>query len=282
MGSTLLTWDLVRVKSLILVAASTNVLYVVASIGADEAMMRLERMKSLAQSIKIYEKFADDRVPVSLIETPLLRFSDAARGHPDGTLWAWGGKGRPVVLLELFLNKRDGKRIWSLALHSLSSRPLVAEGIKESRWTPPAAELQLKQLPNAPEPARSKAARLRQMKSLARRFKVHQIWQSERSNLRMLTQPIRRYSDPQSGIVDGAMFVFVHGTNPEMMMLIELTTTKESDQTWRYDFVRQGHAEFHVQLDNEEVWKCDKVSSRNAKNPFWYFAIPISTSDNSN
>ena len=72
----------------------------------------------------------------------------------------------------------------------------------------------------APPPAAKEAARLRQIKEIARRFTAHEFWDPENSRfeLRLLVQPVHRYRDAAGEIQDGAMFVLAHGTNPEAML----------------------------------------------------------------
>ena len=42
-----------------------------------------------------------------------------------------------------------------------------------------------------------------------------------RQQMRLLTQPIFRYASPQAGIIDGTMFAFVQGTDPEVFLQVE-------------------------------------------------------------
>ena len=60
------------------------------------------------------------------------------------------------------------------------------------------------------------------MKELPRRFDVRETTHNKATFIMpLLADPIYRYSDPESGIVDGGMFVYTHERNPEAMLLLE-------------------------------------------------------------
>jgi hypothetical protein len=188
-----------------------------------ERSVRTEQMRELAGALTVYAITEKGRVPVQLVETPLMRFSDMSRGRLDGTLWVWGRTGRPAAIMELWTQADDSEN-WYHVVHSLSVGLVTAEIGSGRWWSPRRAGIELEPLPGAPAPATKKVARLRQMKELARRFSAHQYWDPnhQRSELRLLPQPIHRYEDPGAGLLDGAVFTFVHGTDTEIILLIEL------------------------------------------------------------
>jgi hypothetical protein len=75
----------------------------------------------------------------------------------------------------------------------------------------------------------------------------------------MLAQPIHRYRDPLAGLLDGAMFIFAHGTNPEIVLLIEAAGQDAAAAAWQYGVARLGSAELHVSLDSREVWTQERT-----------------------
>ena len=54
---------------------------------------------------------------------------------------------------------------------------------------------------------------------------------------RLLTVPVFRYSQPERGIVDGALFAFVRSTNPELLIVIEAQVV-EGKERWIYSPAR--------------------------------------------
>ncbi len=214
---------------------------------------------------------------IELIGQPLLSFGDSARVHSNGTLWAWGTKGRPVAFLELFqVSPQDGGWIHAA---SLSGPANVALDIPlTGRWQPKTTAFESVMLDGAAAPAAKEPARLRQLKDAARRFTAHEFWDPNRSRyeLRLLVQPVHRYADPTAGLHDGAVFVFAHGTNPECLLLIDAIGESPESARWHYALVRSADAELHVELDGREVWKCDRAAHVGdvRSSPYWVFLTP--------
>jgi hypothetical protein len=73
----------------------------------------------------------------------------------------------------------------------------------------------------------------------------------------MLSQPIFRYASPAKYVVDGAMFVFVEGTDPEAYLLIE-ATGKETT-TWQFALARMNIVEFEGRYQGKTVWQVKPV-----------------------
>ena len=107
---------------------------------------------------------------------------------------------------------------------------------------------------NGPKPSSKEAFRLIQMKRIAGRFKTHEVLREQRFELRLMPKSVHRYSDPQSGLIDGAAFLWSRGSDPEALMLIELVKGNAGDQQWQHAFARISHAELHVYLKGKEVW----------------------------
>jgi hypothetical protein len=131
--------------------------------------------------------------------------------------------------------------------HSLSTVAIAAQrrGKEVHRFGP---GVEWVALSSAPKPARSRALRLTQMRRLAERFRVsvgHQDW----AQTRLLSQPVFRSPDGTAG--DAAAFVFVQGTDPECVLLLE--TTDEGG--WRYALARQTKWGLKAELDGRVVWE---------------------------
>jgi hypothetical protein len=128
---------------------------------------------------------------------------------------------------------------------------------------------------NAPAPGAKETQRLRQAREIARRFTAHEFWDPDnsRSELRLLAQPVHRYSDEKDGLQDGAAFVLAHDTNPEIVLLVEALGKDLETARWHYSLARLGSAEIHVELEGKEVWKCLRAAGvvGSPSEPYWLF-----------
>ncbi len=215
---------------------------------------------------------------VNPVERPLLAYGEPARGNNHGTLWAFGAAGRPVAFMELW-QASDNQTIWFQSLIRSGEQPLRLQSPDGKRWEPPRGPIARLKLENAPRPAASVPARLRQLKSLARRFAAHEIWDPDNSRyeLRLLVQPVHRYDGAGGGIQDGAAFVFAHGTNPELILLLEALGDSVERARWHYSAFPSSSAELHVEIDGREVWTRPRAPGVVGRptDDYWLFLLPM-------
>jgi hypothetical protein len=83
---------------------------------------------------------------------------------------------------------------------------------------------------------------------------------------------VYRYSAPDQGITDGALFAFVQGTNPEILITIEAFGTEPESRFWRYGFARMSCFFLRVQRGDKIVWKADRepVPTPDRANPYFF------------
>jgi hypothetical protein len=214
---------------------------------------------------------------VALLDRPLLAFGDSARSNENGTLWAFGKTGRPAAFLELYQPQDRGNWVHAVTLTG-QQRAVMTTPVR-TRWAPEKTQIEPALLPNAAAPHAREGTRTRQLKELARRFTAHEFWDPDNSRfqLRLLVQPVHRYSDAKAGLHDGAAFILAHGTNPEVILLIEAQGEKLEAARWNYSLARLGSAELHVELDGKEVWKRDRTPGVVGKSsdPYWLFLSPV-------
>jgi hypothetical protein len=241
--------------------ASLAIWLVLAAAGAAEPDGRQQDGPSMieqarAQAEKILVKSAGERgLEIPRVGAPVMCFGDAVRGNQRGTLWVWGRSGRPAVMAEIYLNVGNDA-VWIHTLTLTGAELVVADVRGRVRWAPQRTQLELKAFPSASAPAERASIRLRQMKDLARRLSAHEYWGPENSRyeLRLLIQPVYRYDDADAKLLDGAVFVFAHGTNPEILLFIEARGDVAASATWQYGLARLGSAELHADLDGKEVY----------------------------
>jgi len=214
---------------------------------------------------------------VKLYPRPLLTYGDSARSNKDGTLWAFGDTGRPLAILELYQGNETNTR-WTHAVTLTGNVTVTMKTPVAAVWKPAATQIEPVAFAGAEPPLDREQRRLRQIKELSRKFTAHEFWDPENSRfeMRLLAQPVHRYSDAESGIHDGAVFILAHGTNPEVVVLIEALGKTLDTARWHYSLARLGSAELHVELDGKEVWKQGRTPGVVGQpiDPYWLFLTP--------
>jgi len=238
---------------------------------------RLKQGEAHVDALEV--RLAQGGEAVKRIERPLLVFGDSTRSNGDGTLWAWGREGRPLAIVETYRNTMvGGPRASALTLTS-TDRVILKSPFSVQEWQPAKPQISPAALPDADAPNERDSVRLRQLKEQARRFTAHEFWDPDNSRfeLRLLVQPVHRYRDEKAMIWDGAIFVLAHGTNPEVLVLIEALGESLDKARWHYSFARLGSAELHVEIDSREVWKQDRTPGVVGRptDPFWLFITRV-------
>jgi hypothetical protein len=163
-----------------------------------------------------------------------------------------------------------------LTLTGVETIAMTTEGTL--KWQPKEPQIKFAPVLQAPKPDARETGRLRQFKEIARRFTAHEFWDPDNSRfeLRLLVQPVHRYRDSAAEIQDGTVFVLAHGTNPEVLLLIEAAGPTIEMSRWQYGLARTSNAETHVELDGKEVWFQDRVKggSTRPEDPYRVFTLP--------
>ena len=139
----------------------------------------------------------------------------------------------------------------------------------------------MQKFPRAPLPAEDAAKRLRQMKELVRPIKAHETTKPrdqpavEAYELRVLPQPVHRYAEAKSGLIDGGMFIIAYGLNPEILVLVEARREGSSEPAWHCGFAPISLTNVHVDLDSKEIWSHRGGRSKGPDDIYWLFTRPI-------
>lgn len=223
--------------------------------AADDAARqeRLAYMQEQAAGFKLFREGASE--PVPLKEQSVLRYSNPERdsGTWDGGTFLWLEGERPIAALSFGI--RRPKDAVFRELTSLVQTPLVCRKGDVPVWSPQTGGLPSQPFADAPPPAQSATGRLTQMRALARRFSASCTYKEDTTQLRVLPQPLFRYSDEKQGLVDGALFALVVSNDPEMFLMLEAIRAKESDKPkWHFALARMSSLKQSVQLDEKEIW----------------------------
>jgi hypothetical protein len=134
----------------------------------------LEAMRRLAKGVKLAElEGGKPGAPCPLRPEPLLHYGDPDRHIVEGTLWAWGERGRPPAVMKLEYRRfTTDQKLWAVGVSALSPKRVEVELRDGETWVSRQPGLQPRPLPDAPAPADSAVPRLVQAKALARRFSI--------------------------------------------------------------------------------------------------------------
>lgn len=205
----------------------------------------------------------DSDESLRLHQFPVLRWSNPVidNGTTHGECFVWTKSGRPEVFASIFSYRssraRDQtKRTVAHAFNSLSRQALVASHAGEVFWAPDQPGAEFLPIPDAPSPGSTRPLRLVQMRRLAREFTATSGGTDgdEELGLRLLPQPVYRHTGESEDVLDGALFVFVTGTDPEVLLMIEVRRVG-SESLWHAVAARHSHLTLRVQHRGIEVWQ---------------------------
>ncbi len=241
----------------------------------------LRKMRQRAEGITVTILSGDKQMKTKLVAKPIFRFSDQPRYIRDATLWVWTQNGRPVSVCKIegyrSLPENENKLRWLYNFSSFSTELIEAEWSFGHRWTARKAPLKLLPLPNGEKPSNSKTGRLLQFKKIARRFSstMYITPSKQQVEMRLLSQPIFRYSHPDSGLLDGAIFGFAsYGTNPDALFTIELHQKKDASPEWKFGVIGMTQGGLSVRLDGKQVWTKPWTKSRGSLETWTWFNEP--------
>jgi hypothetical protein len=229
-----------------------------ASRDDDETAKRMEFMK---ESATIYEfDLGEQRERLKLHPEPLLRWDNPVSGVKDGIVAMWtSADGRPQVVAQIFQSK---EKYWMHEFQSVATVPLAASMHGQSMWSPKRTIVQMKPVPDAPEPANNPNGRSAQVRALAREFSANVDFKvrytdtkTSRYELRLLPQPIHRYGKDDTPLADGALFAFVQGTNPEVLLMIE-ARRGDAGLAWHYGLAPMTGYAVRASHSSGLAWEC--------------------------
>jgi hypothetical protein len=218
--------------------------------------------------------------PLTLQPEPVLKWSNPVVGTIFGDVFIWTDHGRPEAVASIY-------RVYSAPIHranefhSLAFRPLVGKRDGATVWTPIKPGLELKPIPDAPAPADSASVRLRQLRALAQEFTGRQTnREGVDRDMRLLSQPVYRYENTQGALVDGGLFAFVLGTDPEVFLLIEARRSPAGSLEWQFGAARMNSINLRLYHRGQEIWSVPEITWARAfdsTRPYALFTFDIET-----
>jgi hypothetical protein len=215
---------------------------------------------------------------LELKEEPVLRWTNPVQSDGAGEVYVWTDRGRPEAVVSIYrFVGNSGKPGLHHEFHSLSTARLVGRGEKGRNWSPDQAGLEFKPVPDAAQPASSPTGRKRQLRDIADQFQADKTDRQEvQRTLRLLTQPLYRFESAHDDVLDGALFAFVEGTDPEVLLLIEARQAGDGHQ-WQYALCRLNSVRLQAKYKDRSVWDVPAIEYREytrRDRPYSVFNIP--------
>lgn len=232
----------------------------------------LAEMTTLAQKTKVAGEHGED---VKLVDKPVFRYDDQPRRFIDATMWIWTDHGRPAACqkIEARYEFNTGQPLWGYCFTSLSPGRLSASwGERTYQSSQPGIAWQ--PLEGSPAPAAGNVQRKRQLRELARGFSGRALLNprtGDSAELRLFTTPIYEYSDPDTGLLIGAIFGFeTNGTNPDVLVVIEAVETAGKPQ-WQFAPARMTTGGITLNYRERKAWECEFVQPSEGPFANWLF-----------
>ena len=251
----------------VVVAASNSRPGVIAEDAENDR--QLQSIKELLdQATNWYDVFPNSEAMEKLRPEIVMRWQNPIRTQTGaGVVAIWTSRGRPEAMASIFQWNDDICHEFG----SLSrSNKLVGRDKSGIIWSPKTSGVDFRDVPEAPSPAANRTARLRQMKVIADRFTARlpdrTVDDANQVVLRLLPTPLYRY-DPQETensvplLKDGALFAFVMGTDPEVILLLE-SVESEGKSSWQFAFARATGWGAEASLGDKVVWSVKPDTGR--------------------
>lgn len=207
----------------------------------------------------------------------LLQWSNPAAGTIYGNVFLWTYDKRPQAIASIYKWYSPYKQA-EFEIHSLSTGPLRGRRKGNDLWNTQTPGLEWKPLPGRVSVAETPALRLIQLRRIARDFSVEKTDREHLTReMRLLPQPLYRYTSKSQNVIDGALFVFVQGTDPEVFLLVEaIPSDKDASRAWQYALVRMNSVTFVATFKQTEVWRVETLLWSQVKQPANpYFSGPV-------
>jgi hypothetical protein len=223
-----------------------------------EAALKLTQAAAAEYEIRV----GDDDKPLDLQREPVLRWSNPEAGQVHGNVYLWTRDGRPQAAGCLFNWFSPPAARMEHEFHSFAEGPLSAKFHGNTVWKTSEPGVRFSDVPGAAAPAANEAQRLLQLKQLAKEFSGAGKFPTNASDLalRLLPQPIHRYSAPKQGIITGGLFAFVRGTDPEIFLLIEARGKDAASVRWQFGATRMhSMARLWLRHQDKQIWSVEPL-----------------------
>jgi hypothetical protein len=192
-----------------------------------------------------------------LIPDPVLRWSNPVAQEEDAGLFLWTRQGCPEAAAQFFVRKN----LWMHEFQSLAESPFTVDWNGQTVWAPNQAGLIFHVDPDSRPPDSDAIRRLRQMRKVAESFTASVEFQYDKDShyeLRLLPRQLYRFGSAEGKVLDGTLWAFVQGTNPEVLLLVESRPAPDHTLRWNYAFAAMTSYPAQANRNGKTVWKVDR------------------------
>lgn len=241
--------------SLLVASLSIHTFALAVEPSAEVAELR-QRFQSLAEKSKLTHAETDTEIP--LLKEPVLNWSNPIRRSPAGALYLFTRDGRPQAAMCMYPSGR-AKFSFDKEVQSLTTDSIMLFESGKLAWQPTKPGIRWQEFGPPIAVGATTPARLSQMRRIAKTFSAKLVFNDQPHRpLRLQTTPVYRY--PDSGlagdVIDGAVFTFVQGTDPEVIMMLEAYKPDDADENkWRVAFARMTMVVVTALRDDQTFWE---------------------------
>jgi hypothetical protein len=249
----------------------------VAAAGDDRARDEAAQAEKLCADELPRWKLASADVSLDNPKEPVLRWTNPFAGRVYGNTYVWLCEGRPAAAGCMF-RYFDPFRSFNGELAALTGAKLVAKRDDTVVWRPK-DEWKWHPVPGAAAPAATAPRRLTQMRALAGEFTVEvldtrNLAKGEDQTPRLLPKPIYRYDAERTRTLDGALYAFVLGTDPELLLLLECDTAGPKPE-WRFGVGRMNRYLIRLKRKGETVWQAAAIKDNGPQDAYLFLDLGL-------
>jgi hypothetical protein len=230
-----------------------------------------KRMQFMKTALGRYTVQVGERKEPAKVGDPCLRWANPLSMVADGIVAVYAHKGgRPAALAQFF--QQPSKR-WVIEFTIIPESEVTILRSDRPFWKPSKYVCKFTDLPRSPAPAARPVLRLAQMRAIAADFSAIDYFGAKETeyHLRLLPQPVYRYAEEEK-ILDGALFIFALGTNPECCLLLE-AYRDDTGSRYRYAVAPMSIYQLKARYKDAPVWSVERREPVGARSSSYYAGI---------
>jgi hypothetical protein len=195
---------------------------------------------------------------LQLLNRAVSKWSNPERKTHAGALFVWTLKGRPEMLMCTYPTDNVGN--YEHEFQSLSVESISGARQGSVFWEPGSEAVQWQPIPANIPVGKTPAIRLVQMRRIASLYTAKLVFTKQPDQmLHVQTTPLHRYDADQlpETVVDGALFAYVQGTDPEVVAMVEARKNAAGEETWHIAFARMTVVSAKVEYQSATVWEVE-------------------------